>query len=72
MNRVLLDQVRSELDDVDAALQRLQVGTYGQCEACGGPICRERLEVVPAARYCLDHQPVAEGADPSAPGMGRR
>ncbi len=57
----LLEQIRSDLDDVDSALTRLEQGTYGLCEACGGPIGEERLEAVPSARFCLEHQQMAEG-----------
>lgn len=60
VGHALLDQVRSDLDDVDRALARLQEGTYGLCEACGQPIGDDRLEAVPAARYCLLHQEAAE------------
>ncbi len=67
----LLDQVRSDLDDVDAALRRLEGGTYDRCEACGGPIGEERLGALPAARYCLRHQPFAEGTVPSGARPGR-
>ena len=66
-----LDQVRSDLDDVDAALRRLEEGTYGRCEACGGPIGEERLEALPAARYCLRHQPLAGGTAPSGGELGQ-
>lgn len=44
------------LEDVDRALRMLDKGTYGLCEACGQPIPPERLEVNPAARYCLKDQ----------------
>lgn len=44
------------LAEVQAALERLQAGTYGRCEVCGQPIPDERLRAVPATRYCLDHQ----------------
>ncbi len=43
----LLDQVRGDLDDVEAGLRRLEDGTYGQCEACGGPIDEGRLAALP-------------------------
>lgn len=56
----ILDQVEGELGDVERALQKLDEGTYGKCEACGEPIEDERLEALPAARYCVKHQAVAE------------
>ena len=52
----LLDQVDADLAAVDRALERLSAGTYGRCDACGGPIGDERLAVVPAARFCVEHQ----------------
>jgi RNA polymerase-binding transcription factor DksA len=58
MGYTLLDRVRGDLDDVEAGLRRLEDGTYGQCEACGGPIDKERLATWPANRYCAGHQPV--------------
>ncbi|MGA3221392.1 MAG: TraR/DksA family transcriptional regulator [Acidimicrobiales bacterium] len=60
VDRALLDRARSDLDDVDAALRRLEEASYGQCEACGAPIGDSRLAALPAARYCLRHQQVAE------------
>ena len=52
----ILEQVEAELADVDRALERLDGGRYGTCEACGGAIADERLVVMPAARFCVDHQ----------------
>lgn len=43
------------LEDVDGALQRIELGTYGLCEACHDPIERERLAADPLERFCLDH-----------------
>lgn len=57
----LLEQVEAELADIEHALERLEEGTYGTCEACGKPIGDDRLEAVPAARFCLDDQDKAEG-----------
>lgn len=56
----ILDQVEGELADVENALQRLDAGTYGICEACGKPIGDERLEALPATRFCLKDQAEAE------------
>ena len=58
----ILEQVEAELADVDRALRRLDDGTYGRCEACGNPIGDERLEAMPAARFCLTHQSQAEAS----------
>jgi RNA polymerase-binding transcription factor DksA len=52
----ILEQVEAELADVDRALARLDDGTYGRCDACGGPIGEERLAALPAARFCVQHQ----------------
>jgi RNA polymerase-binding transcription factor DksA len=57
----ILEQVEAELADVERALTRLDDGTYGTCEACGGAIGDARLEAQPAARFCLTHQSAAEG-----------
>lgn len=56
----ILDEVEAELADVEHALQRLDEGTYGTCEACGKPIPDERLEAMPAARFCVEDQATAE------------
>jgi len=56
----ILEQVEAELGDVDRALRRLDEGTYGTCEACGQSIGDERLEAMPAARFCVAHQSEAE------------
>jgi RNA polymerase-binding transcription factor DksA len=41
------------LTEVDAAWARLDRGTYGTCERCGGSIGRDRLDAVPAATRCI-------------------
>jgi DnaK suppressor protein len=54
-NQALAAQLKDQLDDVEAALSKLDDGTYGQCEVCGKPIGDARLEVMPATRFCIDH-----------------
>ena len=44
-----------QLDEVEAALARIDDGTYGLCEAGGEPIPAARLEAMPATRFCIDH-----------------
>jgi len=39
---------------IDAALQRIEDGTYGKCVNCGAPIPEERLEAMPWATLCID------------------
>ncbi len=56
----ILERVEGELADVEHALQRLDDGTYGTCEACGQPIGEDRLEAMPATRFCVDDQALAE------------
>jgi DnaK suppressor protein len=42
------------LEEVDAALAKIDGGTYGTCEQCGKEIAPARLEAKPGARYCID------------------
>lgn len=48
--------VQQTLAEVDAALARMDDGTYGLCEVCGKPIAPERLQAIPWARLCIDDQ----------------
>lgn len=49
----LAGQLRDALAEVEAAIRRLEQGTYGSCERCGKPIAPARLEAKPAARRCI-------------------
>ncbi|MEJ2888604.1 TraR/DksA family transcriptional regulator [Actinomycetospora aeridis] len=49
----LLAASRRDLAEIDAAVARVDAGTYGVCERCGRPIAPERLEARPAARTCV-------------------
>jgi DnaK suppressor protein len=50
----VIDATRARLAEVDAALSRLDGGTYGSCERCGSPIGAERLAALPATRRCIE------------------
>ncbi len=50
---VLAGQLREALAEVEAAIDRLDKGTYGVCERCGQQIGPARLEAKPAARRCI-------------------
>lgn len=44
------------LRDVNDAMRRIDEGSYGTCEGCNQEIPRKRLEVFPAARFCIECQ----------------
>ncbi|MBM3679016.1 MAG: hypothetical protein FJW96_14235 [Actinobacteria bacterium] len=46
--------------EIDAALARIDDGTYGVCAACGEPIPEERLDAVPYAILCIDDKRAEE------------
>ncbi|HEY2551653.1 MAG TPA: TraR/DksA C4-type zinc finger protein [Streptosporangiaceae bacterium] len=48
-----IDQAREQLEAVQAALGRLQQGSYGVCERCGQLIAAERLAARPTAASCV-------------------
>jgi DnaK suppressor protein len=48
--------------EIDAALGRIEDGTYGLCADCGGPIGEERLLAVPYATLCIAHKRARERA----------
>ena len=50
----LTQNLNQQLADVDLALEKIKNGTYGKCENCDKEISLERLEILPAARLCLD------------------
>jgi DnaK suppressor protein len=49
------------LEEIDAALARLDDGTYGLCTRCGQPISAERLDAVPYATLCIEDKRAVEG-----------
>ena len=51
--QALLDRAVRQLADIDAALARRAVGTYGVCVVCGEAIGPERLAARPAADRCM-------------------
>lgn len=60
LNRAAVDQKTgihylTLLKEVDAALERIDSGTYGICEVCHDPIEEDRLIVNPLLCFCIDH-----------------
>ena len=43
---------RDEVRRIDAALARIEAGTYGTCQKCGDPISQARLELLPDTPFC--------------------
>jgi len=52
----LEEGAQNTLRQINAALERIEQGTYGFCEVCGKPIGVERLRAIPWATRCIDDQ----------------
>ena len=52
----LLSQEQDALYEIDQALKRIELGTYGICEMSGKPIPHARLEAIPFARFTVECQ----------------
>ena len=50
----LAGNLRESLNDVEAALVKLDNGTFGDCEGCGRPIPPARLEAKPTSKLCME------------------
>jgi RNA polymerase-binding protein DksA len=60
LDYTLAEDAEQVLEQIDAALARIEAGTYGVCEVCGEPIPEERLEARPWATLCIEHQRALE------------
>jgi DnaK suppressor protein len=49
----LVKAARTQVDEVEAALERVNAGRYGQCEGCGARIADERLDALAETRFCI-------------------
>jgi RNA polymerase-binding transcription factor DksA len=56
LDQGLEEGAQQTLDEIDAALRRIEDGMYGTCEICGQPIASDRLRALPWARLCIDDQ----------------
>jgi RNA polymerase-binding protein DksA len=54
MASTLEDNSTHVLGEIDAALARIDAGTFGTCQACGGPVGEERLDALPWATLCIE------------------
>ena len=59
----LIENEEEELREIDAALERLEKGTFGLCERCKATIPKSRLKIIPYAKLCIqckrgeEHEP---------------
>ncbi|MCP4716969.1 MAG: hypothetical protein GY868_17730 [Deltaproteobacteria bacterium] len=56
VNAAIMGNKSEEIDHIDAALHKLEDGTYGTCDECGEEIPLGRLKVVPFAVHCVNCQ----------------
>jgi DnaK suppressor protein len=49
----LMETEGGTLEKIDAALERIEEGTYGECEECGAKIPKQRLAAVPYTTMCV-------------------
>jgi len=54
MDLTLEENSAHVLAEIDAALARIEAGTYGTCMSCAQPIAEDRLEAMPYATLCID------------------
>lgn len=60
------EQDRAQAEEIQAALGRIDAGTYGTCEGCGGETGGARLDALPTARLCAACQTALEAEPGSA------
>ena len=56
----LRDRTTQQLELVDAAIARLDGGSFGTCVRCGKPIAPARLEALPWAAHCIECQAIVD------------
>lgn len=54
--RALIGQMEERLEEIEAALKRIEAGTFGTCTSCGKPIPAGRLLALPHAALCVSCQ----------------
>jgi DnaK suppressor protein len=62
----LIENEEEELREIDAALERLENGTFGMCDRCKQPIPRSRLKIIPYAKLCIECKRGEEHEPPAA------
>lgn len=49
----IIESERGVVEEIQAALRRIENGTFGVCESCGRPVGEERLRALPYAARCI-------------------
>ncbi len=50
------ERERAKLNAITTALEKIEDGTYGQCEDCGEDINKKRLKIIPFTKFCINCQ----------------
>jgi DnaK suppressor protein len=50
----VVESLKNQVEGIDRALQKIEEGTYGVCDRCGGEISAARLEARPSSVLCLE------------------
>ena len=56
LDMILTDREKKKLHQIDDALDRIEEKTYGLCEECGVKVPKQRLKVMPFAKFCVECQ----------------
>jgi DnaK suppressor protein len=64
----LLERESARLFEINAALERIDEGSFGNCEDCGKQITRTRLQAIPFARQCFRCARGAQQGEAAEPG----
>lgn len=59
----LMEMKSDRLDQINAALQRIERGDYGLCTRCGKQIDPKRLDAMPEATTCIEHARAADDVE---------
>lgn len=71
LNSTLLESEQDLSNEIDAALRRIDDGTFGICAACSQPIPDARLDALPYVRYCVKCADTADSAPSANVNTGR-
>ena len=64
----LAENESAQLEEIDAALLRIDEGTFGTCEECGQEIPKARLQMIPFARQCIECARKSQQGEAASPG----